>query len=239
MPTSRRKMEFQLYAGLGAADMVGAMIQATGGKVYVAVAGATQKNAITDKDGTALANPLALTNGSAEFYVLATVDTVDLYIQAPGGQFVVREGVSEGVADIAVDLTNRRQTYKIPFAIGDTAAATETDTGFDLPEDSMVLDRLHGAGVLVTALDATEDIDVGLGEAVPAESGGDANGFIAASDLDALGQVIGTNGALFSSNAPHKSNAVAARSITYTLTAGSDTAKGFILLPVILNGDVQ
>lgn len=215
-------------------DQNGAAISSSGGKVLVVTAGGTAKKAITDKDGVALTNPRALTTGACEFYVANSVASVDLYIMAPNGQFLVKAGVVPGAYDLAVDTNERRQLAKIPFDIADTAAATETDTGFDLPEDSMVLDRLHGNGVNITALDATETMDVGL---LSSESGGDANGFNAATDVGAAtGYVLATNGALFSSNAPHLTESVAARSVTYTLTAGSDTAAGFILLPYVLCG---
>lgn len=232
MATSRRRISFQLYDGSQAAAMRGLAITASGGAVMVCTAGSPDKVAITDKDGTALNNPLALTNGSAELWTLATVNSVDLYIQAPGGQWKIVTGVNEGNADIAINVNVANQLYVIPFSISDSVAATEKDTGFDLPTYSMVLGRLSGCGIKVTALDATEDIDVGI---LSTESGGDADGLIAASDLDNLGLVIGTNGALFSTNAPHKADAVTGKSISYTLTTGTDTAKGFILLPVVLD----
>ena len=218
-------------------DQEGEAISGSGGVCMVAQASSTLKRAITDKDGVALTNPRALTTGSCEFYVANTVTSVDLYIMAPGGQFLVEAALVPGSYDFAVNTRERRQLAKIPFNIADTTAATETDTGFDLPEDSLVLDRLHGEGLNITALDATETMDVGTGEVTPAEAGGDANGFNAAADVGAAtGYLMGTNGALFSSNAPYRTEANAARSITYTLTAGSDTAAGFILLPYVLCG---
>ncbi len=213
----------------------GSNIITAGGKVHVATAGSPDKATLKDKDGAALSNPITPTRGFINFFAADTVNTVDLYIQAPGGQFVVVTGVAPGGPnEILVDTAKKSQLYKIPFSIADTTAAVETDTGYDLPALCQVLGRLSGCGIHVTAADATEDIDVGLGEVTPAETGGDANGFIAASDLDNANQVIGTNGALFSTNAPHLSDAVTAKSITYTLTTGTDTAKGFILLPVLL-----
>lgn len=213
----------------------GATIISAGGKCHVATAGSPDKATLKDKDGATLSNPITPTRGFLNFFVADTVDTVDLYVQAPGGQFVVVAGVGpSGPNEVLIDTSVKEQIYKLPFSIADTTAAVETDTGFDLPALCQVLGRLSGCGIHVTAADATEDIDVGLGEVTPAESGGDANGFIAASDLDNAKQVIGTNGALFSTNAPHLSDAVTAKSITYTLTTGSDTAKGYIVLPVIL-----
>ena len=59
---------------------------------------------------------------------------VDLFIMAPGGQFVVKKGVKPGSYDVAVNM-DRRQLAVIPFSVTDKAGdATETDTGFNLPD---------------------------------------------------------------------------------------------------------
>ncbi len=210
--------------------VLGTSIIAAGGKCHVATAGSPDKATLYDKDGAALANPITPTRGFLNFFVDDTVASVDLYVMAPGGQFVVQAGVvASGPNEILVDTANKRQLMKIPFSyVDDAGDATETDTGFDVPNPAQVLDRLHGAGLYVTAIDATETIDVGI---LSTESGGDANGLLAADSVGTLGVRIGTNGALYSSNAPHASDAVTGKSISYTLTAGSDTAKGFILLP--------
>lgn len=240
MATNRKQVQFQLY------DFQGKAINATGGKVYVAASGDAAKQAITDKDGTALTNPRALTTGGCEFWVVDTVADVDLYIMAPGGQFVVVTDCVPGqVQDIKVDTQQRSQMAVIPFAIGDTSAAAETDTGFDFPAASAVLPYPM---VRVSTVDATETIDVGL---LSSESSGDADGFINAVALDTAVLVKATllasgdtMGALLSvldsansgDDAPeaHVVTGAAATSITYTLTAGTDTAEGFILLPYVL-----
>jgi hypothetical protein len=212
-------------------------IIASGGACFVAQAGLPDKQAITDKDGNALANPIQMTNGSVDFYIPDTVTAgVDLYIMTPAGHFVTRTGVKpSGPNEILVDTSARRQVMKIPFSAVDQGGdATETDTGFDVPATCFVLNRLHGFGLNVTVNQSGKTIDVGLGEVHPAESGGDANGFIAGSSIATAGLVTGTDGALFSTNAPHKSDVVTAKSITYTLSTGSTTAKGFILIPYTL-----
>jgi hypothetical protein len=208
----------------------GENISAAGGVCHVSKPGSPDKATLYDKDGAALANPVTATRGAFTFYIDdAQSSTVDLYIMAPGGQFIVRTGVApSGPNEIHVDTRQKRQLAKIPYSIADSVAATEKDTGFDVPNPARVLDRLHGAGLYVTTIDATQTIDVGI---LSSESGGDADGLIAASSVATAGLVTGTNGALFSSNAPHKSDAVTGKSISYTLNAGSDTAKGFIMLP--------
>lgn len=213
-------------------SFTGAAIISAGGTVQVCTASSADKATLYDSTGAALANPITPTRGFINFFVVDTVATVDLYILAPGGQFVSLEGVAPGGPnEISVNTANRAQLYKIPFSFNDCTVATEKDTGFDLPSKAFVLDRLNGCGIQVTALDATEDIDVGTLES---ESGGDANGFIAASDLDNAKMVVGTNGALFSTNAPYATDSQTAKSISYTLTTGTDTAKGFFYLPVNL-----
>lgn len=210
----------------------GTIITTTGGTCHVALAGLPDKATLYDSAGAALTNPIQMTTGTIDFYVVDTTATVDLYIMAPGGQFVVSTGVKpSGSNEITVGTSQKIQQAIIPFSIVDSTAATEKDTGFDLPAQCAVLDRLHGCGLTVTALHSGKTIDVGTGEVTPAETGGDANGFIAASSLTTAVMVTGTNGALFSSNAPYNSDANAAKSITYTLSSATTTAKGFIRIP--------
>jgi len=206
-----------------------------GGTCYVAQAGLPDKQALFDKTGASLANPLTPTRGFINFFTLNTSASVDLYVQAPDGQFQVFLGITpSGPNELVIRTDVKRQLAKIPFSIGDTAAATETATGFIVPDPSMFLDRLHGMGILVTALESGKTIDVGTAEA--ASAGGDADTFIAASSLTAAGLVIGTNGDAFSSNAPGTSTALIAlnKNIVYTLSSGAAAAKGFILLPYVL-----
>lgn len=234
MTARLERIRLQLYKG-GIGGQAGPIITDSGGFITVCKDGDGKKATLYDSAGASQSNGLALTRGSAEFYIDTTVDTqVDLYIAAPDGRFETKINVTPGAYDIPINIDSH-QLYVIPFDWEDCTPATEKDTGYDIPESCMVLGRLSGMGLRVIAADSTETIDVGLGEAVPAETGGDANGFIAASVLDATPKMlVGTNGALFSTNAPHVSDFNVARSITYTLTAGSDTASGFILLPIVL-----
>lgn len=213
----------------------GTAITAAGGKFFIAQAGTPLKQTLYDATGAALSNPITPTRGKLSFFVVDTVASVDIHGQAPAGQWVDRYSVTpSGPNEISVSTMSKDQLYYIPYSYVDqTGDATETDTGFDLPNPSIVTDRLNGCGLYVTAIDATETIDVGI---LSTESGGDADGLIAAHTVGTLGLATGTNGALFSSNAPHKSDAVTGKSISYTLTTGSDTAKGFIRLPVQLIG---
>lgn len=237
-----QKISFQLY-DVGAGGQAGAMITDTGGKVQVNTAGDASKATIYDAAGAAITttSALSLTNGGYTFYVADSVASVDLYIMAPGGQFVVRRGAIPGMNEIAVDTRVLNQVAVIPFSASDSTAAAEKDTGFDLPLYSQVMPF---PAIRVTTIDATETIDVGL---LSSETAGDADGFLALASVATAGLVKGTIingtptlGALMyvqdSANAGDESReghvitGSNATSITYTLTAGSDTAEGFIFL---------
>lgn len=224
----------------------GANIATSGGTCYVATAGAAAKATLYNADGSSLANPISLTRGSIAFHVADTVASVDLFIMAPGGQFIVKRGIApSGPNSFPIDTNARHQVAVIPFSAGDSTAAAETNTGFDMPLYAAVLPTPL---LRVTTVDATETIDVGL---LSSETAGDADGFMATVSVATLGLVkatvlqgSNTMGALFevqdsanSGDLTHEAHVVTgsnATSITYTLTAGSDTAEGYILLPYIL-----
>ena len=204
------------------------------GQVFVAIAGTPQKETLTDRFGNSLSNPLALTRGFIDFCVNIAHLTVDLYIQSPTGHFLVLKGVSpSGLNEYEIDTSNKRQMMVIPFNIGDTTAATETNTGFLKPTNSMVLDRLHGLGINVTTAETAgaKTMTAGL---LSSQTGGNASGYINGSSTATLGLVIGTNGSLFSSNAPDTSSAEVANTISYTLVSSSVAAQGFIEIPYVL-----
>lgn len=223
-----KRIHFQLV------DLEGKSITDAGGAVHVATAGSPAKATLTDKDGAALANPVSLTNGAAEFYVADSVSTVDLYIQAPGFQFIVKAGIAPANHNFKVDTTERYQVYKIPFSIADSVAATEKDTGFNLPTRAQVLPLLGGAGLTITTAETAGAKTMMVGT-LSTETGGDADGLLAATiSTAATGKVVGINGALYVSNAPALTDANVAKSISYTLVTASVAAAGFIVLPVIL-----
>lgn len=215
----------------------GKIIQDAGGAVYVAVNGANNKETLYDKDGASLANPVALNNGLIDFWVGDAVNYVDLYIQGPNGHFVVLEDVGpSGPNEIYIDQGQKIGTMVIPFDIADTTAATETDTGFDEPANALML---PSPAVNVVDLDAAENIDVGT----DSTDAGDADGFLAALSVATAGVAKGTLadgaqtiGALLKTDESAgdfvpEAHVSGGKSITYTLTAGSDTAAGKILLP--------
>lgn len=242
-----QNISFQLYE-VGPGAMPGKMITASGGKVQVNTAGDAQKATIYDSTGAAITTTaaLSLSNGGYSFYVADTVSSVDLYIMAPGGQFVVYRGATPGLNEIPVDVGRLHQVAVIPFSINDCTAATEKDTGFDFPLYSAVLPH---PTVRVTTADAAITIEAGL---LSSETAGDADGFVDAVSTATAGLVRATIlnggntlGALFevqdSANAgdlthePHVITGSNATSITYTLLVAADTAEGFIMLPYILS----
>ena len=221
----------------------GKSIDGSGGKAYVAKVGDAQKETLYTKAGAALANPITLTNGKLDFYVADTVVSVDLYVQAPSGHFVVAKAVVPSGESISIDKGRTDTVYVIPFSIADTTATTETSTGFAIPTGAMVLPT--GVGINVLTADSTETVDLGT----LSTDSGDANGFIAAASVGSVATVKAslangatTLGALLyvqdSANAgdkaPEADVSMGGKTITYTLTAGTDTAEGFFKLPVQL-----
>lgn len=224
MATRYRKFEFQLQdRGLGS-DQAGPSVGGAG-KCIVTAAGDPAKATLYDKDGAALANPITLSAGRGTFYTVDTIEAVDLFILTAEAFAVQLWSVeADALHLVPVDRSNRQQMLIVPFSIDNQVSDnTEVDTGVDLIV-GMVMQPFPY--VKVVTVDATETINVGTGEVVPAD-GGDADGFMSLVALDTAGLVADTNGALL--------NAVEylapADSLTWTLSAGSNTAEGYIFLP--------
>jgi hypothetical protein len=229
-----RIVDFQLVEAA-----TGRHIKSSGGKVFVAANGTFHKATIYDVDQAALANPMTPNQGRIYFQVAKSVAMVDLYIQAPKGQFIVIKNVVPGDRqEVPVDVSALQQTYVIPWAAVDSAAATEQDTGFDLPTDSLVSPHV---AINVGSIDATETLDFGI---LSSESGGDADGFGVGVSVATLGTVAlksastATRGALIGAGTLDRGYRCdgTAKSISYTTSSGSDTGEGTILLPVLLAG---
>lgn len=244
--TQRFKYKFQLQDRPMGGVMAGPSITGSGGKVLVTQDGSPLKAALTDKDGVALTNPRALTRGSCEFYTVE--DMVDLFIMCPDGQFVALWSVKpDALYDVPVDRSQPHQMAIIPVHITDYPAAVETDTGFDVPSQAMMLPTPF---IEVTTLDATEDLEVGTATAET----GDPDGFLDNISVNAAGLVKGTIangtptlGALLwvqdSANAgdeaPEGSVAHAGKSIVVMTSAGSDTVQAYVYLPYLLSTRAQ
>ena len=223
----------------------GKAIDAAGGVAYIAVNGAANKVAVKDVLGAVAANPVALNYGILEFWTLDSVAKVDLYIQGPTGHFLVAKNVApSGPNSLYIDKSRCTSTMVIPFSIADTTATTETATGFTVPLLGGVLPA--GTGIDVLVLDAGITIETGTLSSAAGDADGHVDGISVAAAVGVKATL--TNGAVTlgallkvqdSANAgdavPEPDFASSGKSITYTLSAGADTAAGFIKLPVQLN----
>lgn len=228
--------EIQLQEADTGETMLGA-----GGVMTVVTAGGAAKATLYNPDTFAsLANPITPTRGKFRFATLATVESVDVYGMSAGGHSFHYLGAKPAApVEVFIDTHQIEQVAVIPWAAADTTASTETDTGWNLPIYGQVM---PGTSIIVTAIDATETIDVGL---LSSESGGDADGFLVGASVATLGRVPGllvgtdTLGALLKEDTNASSVLVpkaypvglTAVSVTYTLSAGSDTGAGFICIP--------
>lgn len=211
----------------------------------------------TDENGTALTETggiavMTFTGGRVTFFTAASVTALDLTGITADGQGFSLNSVSSSTGRILIDTSQANQLVAIPFGPNDNS---EQDTGLDLPANCLL--TANDVKLRVTTTDATETIDVGI---LSSESGGDANGIIAAASVATGGFVellpqitngsnidyVSTNyiGALLATSITG-ADAVAtvggftpkvyrtdgtAKSITYTGSAGSDTAAGYIYL---------
>lgn len=221
-------------------------ITTSGGRAFVARQGDAEKLSVFTEAGAPAANPVVLTNGLISFYVAEEVNAVDLYIQAPSGHGVILKNyVPSGDNSIRIDRARLDTVLVIPFSIRNTTADTETDTSFDVPLRAAVVPV--GLFVDVLTLEAARTINVGV---LSSETGGDADGFIAGISLAAASPIKATltNAALTlgallfvqdSANAgdevPEVNFLGTGRSISYTLSASTALAEGFICIPMVLS----
>lgn len=117
---------------------------------------------------------------------------------------------SGGVGDLHVGLGTGVKVITLPFVANDNV---ETTTEWDLPAKSVVLYCF----VEITAADGTETLDIGV-------LSDDPNAIATAVVLDATG-LIQDSDAL-----PYTTETNTALTVSYTCTAGSDTAAGNIHL---------
>lgn len=205
-----------------------------------------------DGNRTALANPITRTVFAAQdavkFY--AAAGSVDIYLAHQDGTTGFFSSVTPFMHSLSIDRAHQAKHLVIPFGASDNA---EVDTGIDLPYGALVTD----AFVNVVTVDATETISVGL---LSSETAGDADGLLAAVSVANEGipqnvtYTVGSNetylaavtfGALLAARSlgndvatdvgsfgkiRHHVTGANAKSVTYTGSAGSDTAAGYIHL---------
>lgn len=229
------------------------------GKVIVLNPGSpTSPTVFSDAQATALGLTgglavVSFQNGAVRFYTLDTVTSIDLTGVTADGRAIGIQGLTPNAQHvIPINPLSSQQLLAVPFGASN---AVETDTGLDLPAGCV----LHPSSVFlrVTSADATETIDIGL---LSSESGGDADGLVALATVATAGWVNlwptinngatidFTNGNTFGAllgNSITGSDAVAtcggfyprshrtdgvAKSISWTGSAGSDTAAGYAYL---------
>ena len=222
----------------------------TGGKAIVCLNSAPYVLATLynpDSDFASLSQPVSLTRGKLRFAIARSATatqpaSVDVYGTAPSGHGFRGYAVKPSdPAIIRIDTGDPRSHLVLPFSFAQGVVASVVDLGLDLPAGALV-DPFPW--IDVKAIDATETIDVGL---LASESGGDEDGFLAAADIGTLGVVRGKNastattGALLresqdaaATNTPRPHLIAAAVSVTWTMTTGSDTGTGRIVVPYMV-----
>lgn len=238
--------------GFGLVDlMTGLVIDIAGGIAFVCTHGSPALATLYNpSSGAALSNPISATRGKFSFATAETVETVDLFILSPTGHFMTFIGMkAQEYTELKIDMMKRDNVAVIPFSVNNSGvtAATEFDTGFDFPLKSMILPF---ACVETATLDESATIDVGL---LSSETSGDADGIIDGASVATAVIVPGTLansgitlGALLrvqdSANSGdlvprgHVVQGANAKSLTFTLSSGADTAEGYIHVPYTLLG---
>lgn len=184
--------EFQLYE----ANTNRAL--AIGGNFCVCAAGSTLRAATYDESDTLQSgNAQSISSGRIRFRTQESLGNVDIYGVTEYGYSFTLKNVKPGSRNqIFIDLQNLNQTIVLPLHYTDLgAAAAEYSTGFYLTKDVPVLPQ--GSGIYVSAIDATETLDVGTDSTSGAN---DPNGFFAAISVGVLGftnhqigYTVGTN----------------------------------------------
>jgi hypothetical protein len=185
---------------------------------------------------TSLTNPVTTTNFAAaaacngKVKFTTTASTVDLIVvDTAGGYSVFVEDFSPNDHKIVIDeRPNIAHHGMIWFTASD---ATETDTGVDFQTDT----RIELVNFEVDTVDATETIDIGLLSTEDSGSG-DPDGFVYGASVGTLGMpllTLTTSGAYMDDGTNFDPDgmiieASSAVSLTYTGSAGTDTAAGYI-----------
>lgn len=174
--------------------------------------------------------------------------SVDIFIADDKGNVSFIPSVTPTDHTLKLDRAGVNKCMIAPFTFNNNV---ETDTGLDFPLNSWI----HSAMVETVDTDATETIDVGL---LSSETAGDANGILAAVPISSAvftkpwtvtdtttedyvttpywGALMGLGSAGTSAandfgqpgGVGHVISGSNAKSLTYTCSAGSDTATGYI-----------
>ena len=156
---------------------------------------------------------------------------------------IVSLGANTPVAD-GVTLPSAPTALPRSTAVTDATAATEKDTGLDFTTGMTIMPF---TAVDVRTVDSGKTIDFGL---LSSESGGDADGFVAAASVATAAVVqakcaaTATLGALLRETVVADAGTASVRhsytvgatavSLTYTISSGSTTAAGYMRIPYTL-----
>lgn len=244
-----KEWEFQLWDTQRKAS-----IDDDSAQLLVLTAGApTSPTIYSDDKGTAVSNavrtPRTFVNGRVRFWTERSVASVDLSLITSKGESYFYEDVVSSQHRLDVDPFERDHVLVVPFGVSDNS---ETDTGINLPANLLVRD----AFIKVTTTDATETLDVGIlssetnGDAdgfvlaTSVANAGYVNQFPVVTGGANIDYSVHTAGkGAFLKQGIAGADAVAtvggvepryyvtdgvATSITYTGSAGSDTAAGYV-----------
>lgn len=233
---SLRKWSFALV-DLRAGAQMGRAVVGNGGTVLVMKSGLPQRQALFNKDGSVLAQPVVFVGGIATFYTLvsgAAHDVIDIFGIAPGGQSFMYQGLTDSnLQEINIDASKREHTLILPASVVDAGANVEFTTGMQLPAGALVSPF---QALNVTVLEAARTLSWGIKSS---EAGGSATGFGNAVSCAAKAVVplqsaaTTTRGASLGAATLDKEFTVLAASqdITVTFNAGTTVAEGYIEIP--------
>lgn len=240
------------YSGKGAGG--------TGGVVQVCAAGTAHKLALLDPNNNfvALANPVPIVGGAVTFAVAtggpgqASPILCDMYGISMGGHSFCKLGIRPGdPTEIVVDSNRRNNVLIVPWAVADCTPGTEKDSGFQLPNGTIVT-GVPFVRVSVAAGQGSKTLSVGP---LSTQGGGSATGFLNGQSLTALGIFKGTiNGAgatlggLLSvvqgagaqvvpepALVNNTTSLAVAANVSYTITSATTLAEGFFAIGYQLN----
>jgi hypothetical protein len=171
---------------------------------------------------------ITASGGAFRFYVEDTVTSLDVTIYTGNGESVFVKGLTQSDQHIDVDTSAIEQMMVIPFRASNNAAV---DTGFTFKGDVLLQDCF----IDVTTVDG-EDLSVGVNGTT---TGDDPDGLLVTASVAALGIVkaAADHGAKANSHITEAADVTvwtkvsAAETdcnVTYTGSAGSDTAAGYI-----------
>lgn len=239
------------------ADVASAISDSTGRVMVLTEDLPSSPTIYTDENGTVLTQTfgiavLPLVNGRVTFWTANTVQAVDITGITADGRAIGMNSVLPSQGRIYVNPMTGPQVVAIPFGASNNV---ERDTGLRLPSNCLI--SATDIKLRVTTIDAARTLQVGL---LSSEAGGSVNGLINAASVATAGFVELlpqiSNGAVIDFNTANfvggflgtniaGADAVAtvggftpkvyrtdgvARSISYTGSAGSATAAGYIYL---------